>query len=203
MRSNAYAALAFGSLVLAGCSSVDTNPGIGGNYLTASNQLLQAAMLGPVPLSVDTVPAFGTITTVAAAASSGASWANPRFDPTAPLGGPMTLALRFDQVPSDPVAVCNGTERRGSAPAIVNGELRVHAIACAPNGPVADQIGRLGGTDSAALNRLVSVTVSRLFPSPNGTGQGSVGLPGINIFGGLGTGSGGGWGSGVGVGVGF
>ena len=201
------AALACLALTLAGCSSnVDVAPGRITNVTEAQRLLLLAAADGPVPLVVDQPPLLlggsSPEAELASLATKGAANATAvTFRPEIGDGGGkgVRLVYRFvGATANEPGAVCAGQIPATGAPV---SPPRVHVILCDGSRPVSDAVGVARKADAQATTALVYDTTSSLFPNTS-SGFGGGFLPGVSIFGGVGSG-GGGSGGGVGVGVGF
>jgi hypothetical protein len=205
--SPALVATACLALTLAGCASnVDVAPGRITNVTDAQRVLLLAAADGPVPLVVDRPPALlggpSPEAALAGLASKGAANATAvSFRPEIGDGGGtgVRLVYRFiGATASEPGAVCAGQIPTSGEPV---SPPRVHVILCDGSRPVSDAVGVARKADAQATTALVYDTTRSLFPDTS-SGLGGGFLPGISIFGGVGSG-GGRSGGGVGVGLGF
>ncbi len=194
-------------MTLTGCSSnVDVGPGRVTNVTEAQRVLLLAAVDGPVPLVVDRPPALlagpspdAELARLAAQAANNATAVT--FRPEAGDGGGagVRLVYRFlGATANDPGAVCAGRIPISGEPP---SPPRLHVILCDKDRPVSDAVGIARKADTQATTALVYDTTRSLFPDTS-SGFGGGLLPGVSIFGGVGSG-GGGSGGGVGFGLGF
>ena len=189
--------LGLAALALAACSGPSVNTGPGANPSAARGLLVAAAAEGaPVPLVVDAAPPdfVGGAAEIAGTASRAVAWLGARFEPVG-LGTTdptrRRLVFRFEDVPASPVEMCAAAPPQGKpGPPPV----RLYAVFCDGQLPVADVVGTASGTTPDDTRALVTSVTQRLFPGSEG---GYSSFPGVSL--GVGVGSGGGWGLGGGL----
>lgn len=185
-------------LVLAACAGPDLRTGPDANPSVARGLLVTAATEGPVPLEIDAPPGIyrGGAAEIGRVASQAVSWLQARLEPV-PLGGvPLDrrrIVFRFQNVATDPAAVCAGNASVGAVPTTPGS---LYAVFCDGRRPVADVLGKANVADQEDMDRLIRATMARLFPGAS-TGSHGFGYPGVSL--GVGVGSGGGWGLGGGL----
>ena len=205
-RLRALGAASATALLLA-CAAQEPNVAVSpqSNISESQRLLLLNAAAGTVPLVVDAPPPVlggsGGLGRVADLAQEGvADYTRVTFAPEVGLTGPQSrprLVLRFRELNSpDPAALCRGELGAGPTP---SSPPRLQVTLCDGERPVGTAIGIARSDAEADVAHLVTRTVNALFPPSQAYGGASgYNIPGVSIFGGLGTG-----GSGVGVGLGF
>jgi hypothetical protein len=192
------------AVLLSACTGPEPNVAVSprSNVSEARRVLLLAAANGPVPLVVDQAPAAlggGDLSRVAGLAEEAvADFTRVDFVPERDSSEATRarLMLRFRALDTvEPATVCSSDA--GAASATPATPTRLQAVFCEGDRYLGDAVGIARSDSSDDTARLVTRTVSALFPPGSGYG-GSYNLPGVSVFGGVGTG-----GSGVGVGLGF
>ena len=192
------------TILVAACAAPEPNVAVSPRASVSEAQriLLLAAANGPVPLVVDAAPsALGgpDLNRIATLAEDGvADYTRVDFAPESGTAGPRSdvrLALRFRRLETvEPARICSGQPVPEAAP---SSPPRLQAVLCDGERYIGDAVGIARSDAGSDVSRLVTQTVSALFPPTAGYG-GGYNLPGVSIFGGIG-----GHGSGVGVGLGF
>jgi hypothetical protein len=189
--------LGLAALALAACSGPSVTTGPGANPSAARGLLVAAAADGaPVPLVIDQAPPdfVGGPAEIAGTANRAVAWLGARFEPVEPGVTDPTrrrLVFRFEDVPASPVEMCAAAPPQGKpGPPPV----RLYAVFCDGQQPVADVVGTASGTTPDDTRALVTSVTQRLFPGSEG---GYSSFPGVSL--GVGVGSGGGWGLGGGL----
>jgi hypothetical protein len=193
------------TLLLAACTGPEPNVAVSprSNVSEARRVLLLAAANGPVPLVVDRAPASldgGDLTRVAGLAEEAVADFTrvdfvPESDPSQTERARLVLRFRaLDTI--EPARICSRDTDAATATAPAT-PARLQAVLCDGDRYIGDAAGIARSDTSEDTARLVTRTVSALFP-PGSDYGGSYNLPGVSVFGGVGSG-----GSGVGVGLGF